>query len=91
MTILEDGDRLVARRCQPDDRIEPTHKTGRHGDLWIHRKTRHRYLRHDDVHDMELDLPCHDYSSWEDGRLWLRPIAEWEQDEGAGPRFERHP
>lgn len=89
MTILRMPDgRLVARRRQPDDMITPNHQTGRYNDLWLHVKSGGRYIRHDEVHDIELDIACYDYSSFEDGRLWLRSIAEWHEEVGGRTRFE---
>lgn len=91
MTIhrLPDG-RLVARRRAPEDSILPTHRTGEFGDLWLHVGSGGRYIRHDVVHDEELGIDCYDYSSWQDGRLWLRSIAEWHEPRPDGrTRFER--
>lgn len=89
MTILRDGDRLVARRRRPEDAIEPTFQTGALNDLWIHVRSGGRYLRHDEVTDLETGAVCYDYSSFEDGRLWLRPVDEWHAVIDGRPRFER--
>lgn len=87
MTILQDGDRLVARRRTVDDAITPTFQIGALNDLWIHVRSGGRYLRHDEVVDLETGLTCYDYSSFEDGRLWLRPVAEWHAIVEGRPRF----
>ena len=91
MTIhrLDDG-RLVARRRRPDDSIVPIHRTGSFGDLWLHVGSGGRYIRHDEVFDEDLGIYCYDYSSCENGRLWLRSIAEWHEPRPDGrTRFER--
>jgi hypothetical protein len=93
MTILLDVDGVLrARRRLASDRIVPTFQTGRFGDLWRHVKTQGRYVRHDVVYDMDLDpvdgVPCYDYSSMADGRLWLRTHASWHDVVDGTPRFE---
>ena len=88
MTILRAVDgRLVARRRLRDDRIVPTHRSGRHEDLWVHERAGGRYVRHDDVFDMDAGLESYDYSAMSDGRLWLRPVREWREPSGGSPRF----
>jgi len=87
MTILHDGDRLVARRRLPEDVIVPTFQTGAYNDLWVHLRSGGRYMRHDEVTDLETGEPCYDYSSIADGRLWLRTIAAWHETVDGKPRF----
>lgn len=89
MTILRmpDGS-LVARRRRPDDAIVPSYQTGRHNDAWMHVRSGGRYVRHDDVLDVESGKPSYDYSAFSDGRLWLRPVAEWHEVIDGRPRFE---
>lgn len=91
MTILIEPDgTVVARRRIDADRIEPTARTGRFDDQWLHVGSMGRYTRHDLVYDLETGTPCYDYSSWADGRLWLRSIAEWfEMRPDGRTRFER--
>lgn len=93
MTIVRrDDGSLFARRRLPEDRIVPTHRDGTYEDLWRHVKTQGRYVRHDDVPDMDLDpgngVPSYDYSSMTDGRLWLRTHASWHDVVDGIPRFE---
>lgn len=93
MTILRDEAGILrARRRIPSDRIVPTHRSGVFDDLWRHVKTQGRYVRHDIVLDMDLDpvdgVPCYDYSSMTDGRLWLRTHASWHDVVDGTPRFE---
>lgn len=88
MTICRDGDRLVARLRLATDRIEPTYQTGGFNDAWVHVSSGNGYVRHDEVFDLDAGVACYDYSSNETGRLWLRPIAEWEQIVNGRPRFE---
>lgn len=88
MTIFDDGDRLVARRRRIENRIEPTHQDGRYNDLWQHMRSGRRYVRHDDVYDEDAGIACYDYSSNDDGRLWLRNAAEWEQEVNGVPRYQ---
>ena len=91
MTILVEPDgTIVARRRMPDDRIRPDARTGTFDDVWVHVGSGGRYTRHDVVWDLETGTACHDYSSWSDGRLWLRSIAEWfEMRDDGRPRFQR--
>lgn len=91
MTILvEPGGLIVARRRLPDDRIDPSPRVGAFDDQWLHVGSGGRYTRHDQVLDLDLGLLCYDYSSWTDGRLWIRSVIEWHQAREDGrPRFER--
>ena len=93
MTVLREPDgSVVARPRLPGDRIVPQARAGAHDDEWMHVRSRTRYTRHDDVADLSDPLspvPSHDYSSWADGRLWLRPVAEWEEPVDGRARFER--
>lgn len=84
----EDGT-LAARRRAPDDSIEPTHQIGQYNDIWMHVRSGGRYVRHDEVLDIETGRMCYDYSSYADGRLWLRPVQEWHEVVNGRPRFER--
>lgn len=87
MTILQDGDRLVARRRLLEDSITPSFRVGAHNDLWLHVRSGGRYLRHDEVLDLETGEICYDYSSFTDGRLWLRSVAAWHEIVEGHPRF----
>lgn len=93
MTIMvgEDG-MLRAFRRHASDAIVPTFQTGAFEDLWLHVKTQGRYVRHDVVLDMDLDpvdgVPCYDYSSMENGRLWLRAQSSWHDVVDGIPRFK---
>lgn len=91
MTILVEPDgTVVARRRLAEDRIRPDARTGAFDDVWVHVGSGGRYTRHDVVWDLETGTACHDYSSWSDGRLWLRSIAEWFEMRSDGrPRFQR--
>lgn len=90
MTILrmEDG-RLYARKRLPDDHINPTYQEGEYNDIWRHVKSDGLYIRHDRVIDIETDIECYDYSSCQDGRLWLRSIKEWHEVIDGRTRFEK--
>jgi len=90
MTIhrLDDGI-LVARRRTPMDRIVPTHRMGEFEDLWIHVRSQGLYIRHDIVLDEERGTHGYDYSSYENGRLWLRAIDAWYEIVDGRQRFER--
>lgn len=89
MTILLDGERLVARRRLISDSIVPTYRTGAYNDLWLHVRSGGRYLRHDEVLDLETNELCYDYSSFEDGRLWLRSVSAWHEIVEGSPRFKQ--
>lgn len=90
MTIMRmpDGS-LIARPRKSEDIIVPTHQTGEYNDLWVHVRSGGQYIRHDSVYDEDAGKICYDYSSCQDGRLWLRPISEWEEKASGRSRFER--
>lgn len=90
MTIhrLDDA-RLVCRRRTPQDRIDPSHRMGEYEDLWVHVRSQGRYIRHDVVYDEERGVHCYDYSSYENGRLWLRSVDAWYEIVDGRQRFER--
>lgn len=90
MTIhrLEDG-RLVARRRTSEDRIDGMRPKGRFDDAWIHVRSQGRYMRRDVVLDEERGIQCYDYSSLENGRLWIRAIEAWHEIVDGRSRFER--
>lgn len=83
------GGRLVARLRRPEDQIVPGHQVGEYNDLWIHVRSQGRYIRHDDVHDEDRGIDCYDYSSFQDGRLWLRAVDRWHEIVDGRRRFER--
>jgi hypothetical protein len=87
MTILDDGGRLIARHRLPEDRIDPAPRKGAFEDEWVHVKSKGRYIRHDLVLDIEEDVECYDYSSWQVGRPWLRSTVEWHEVTNGVPRF----
>jgi hypothetical protein len=90
MTILRMPDgTLAARRRRPDDVIVPSYQTGAYNDMWEHVRSGGRYIRHDDVLDLETREPCYDYSSCTDGRLWLRSRIQWHEEVDGKPRFRR--
>lgn len=85
---LPDG-RMAARRRLAEDVIHPGYQTGRYNDLWEHVRSGGRYIRHDDVLDVERNEECYDYSAYSDGRLWLRSTREWHEEVDGVPRFRR--
>ena len=89
MPVLDaGGGRLVARRRRPGDEAPAQRRPGRYEDGWLHVRSGGRYVRRDDVEDLETGDACHEYAALADGRTWLRSVAEWNEEVGGRRRFE---
>lgn len=92
MTVLRlpDG-RLVARRRETGDAEPQQRRIGGHDDNWRHVRSGGRYLRRDDVLDLERGVESYEYHAIDGGRKWLRSKTEWHEPVEGRCRFEPEP
>lgn len=87
MTVIMVDGRMHARPRRPDDRPSSDGHMPTFQDRWTHVKSGGLYTRLDPVVDDEDGTSSYTYRS-DQGRTWMRPVAEWFETSGERPRFE---